>query len=49
MTINGERVTAGKVEKIVKQLSYWTRHHAISSSDQVTTELRCKRQIKKEK
>lgn len=38
-----------KVEKAVKELAYWARHHTITGSDKVTTELRCRRQLKKEK
>ena len=49
MTIIVRRVAPLIVEKIVKQLSYWTQHHAITSSDEVTTELRCKRQLNEER
>lgn len=38
-----------KVEKAVKELAYWARHHTITGSDKITTELRCRRQLKKRK
>ena len=49
MTIIVGRVAPLIVEKIVKQLSYWTQHHAITSSEEVTTELRRKRKLTQQK
>lgn len=49
MTIIVRQVAPLIVEKIVKQLSYWTQHHAITSSEKVTTELRRKRKLTQQK
>ena len=48
MTIIVRRVAPLIVEKIVKQLSYWTQHHAITSSEEVT-EIRRKRKLTQQK
>ena len=43
------RVKVVRVEKAVKELAYWAQHHTVTGSDKVTTELRCRRQLKKRK
>ena len=43
------RVKVVRVEKAVKELAYWAQHHTVTGSDKVTTELRCRRKLKKEK